>query len=81
MKGNYTYILQRAQQDTYPDKFDKLFHNKDMDKGDRCKNITTSHGLILCVIKHSLCSKREKATLVTHSKGNVPTDSHFRWQG
>ena len=26
------YLLQRAQQDTYPEEFNKLFHNKDIER-------------------------------------------------
>ena len=39
------------QQGIYPDEFNKLLHNKDIDKGYRRKHIPVSRGLILSVFE------------------------------
>ena len=45
------YLLQGAQKDTYPNEFNKLLHNKDIDKG--CEiialNPTFNYKQLICV--------------------------------
>ena len=45
------YLLQRAQQDTYPEEFNKLLHNKDIDKGSKiiALNPTFNDKQLICV--------------------------------
>ena len=45
------YLLQRAQQDTYPDEFNKLLHNKDIDRASKiiALNPTFNDKQLLCV--------------------------------
>ena len=45
------YLLQRAQQDTYPDEFNKLLHDKDIDKAGKtiALNPTFNNKKLICV--------------------------------
>ena len=45
------YLLQRAQQDTYQDEFNKLLHNKDVDKASKIivLNLTFNDKQLICV--------------------------------
>ena len=45
------HLLQRAQQDTYPEKFNKLLHNKDIDKASKiiALNPTFNDKQLICV--------------------------------
>ena len=45
------YLLQRAQQDTYPDEFKKLLHDKDIEKASKtiALNATFNNKKLVCV--------------------------------